>query len=240
MSEAAPQAISSVFPWHGQESSVHSNFAPEASLAQQVRDDVLAQILSGALQPGQRINEPDVASRLQVSRVPVREALRALESTGLVESRKHSGVFVRILGMAEIRDLYQMRALMDSFAGRCAAMLADTPREKLLALLDDTLAVMTQAAQSVVVKAYYAENLRFHWAIVEAAGNQELSNYYRSIIQKLHLSRIKNLSKGLGMQASIAQHTEITRAIRNADAAQAQYLLAHHADSAFERLEKAS
>src|SRR5437763_17116927 len=86
------------------------------SLGKLVRDDVLGMNLRGELKAGERINEPDIAQRLAVSRVPVREALRELESSGLVEARKHSGVFVRKLGAAEVRGLYELRALLDGFA----------------------------------------------------------------------------------------------------------------------------
>ena len=108
------------------------NDVRDTSLSKLVKGDVLGLILSGVLVPGQRINEPDVATRLQVSRVPVREALRELESQGLVVARKHAGVFVRQLEPDEIRDLYQMRGLLDGFAGRCAACL---PAERRMALL---------------------------------------------------------------------------------------------------------
>ena len=77
----------------------------DTPLGKRVRDDVLARILAGELKPGQRINEPDVAARLGVSRVPVREALRELESSGLVASRNHAGVFVRELSAREVADL---------------------------------------------------------------------------------------------------------------------------------------
>src|SRR3954468_10541006 len=90
----------------------------ETSLGKLVRDEMLALILRGDLAPGQRINEPDVAARLRVSRVPVREALRELESSGLVEARKHAGVFVRILDGKEVADLYELRAVLDGHAGR--------------------------------------------------------------------------------------------------------------------------
>ncbi|HEU5294588.1 MAG TPA: GntR family transcriptional regulator, partial [Burkholderiaceae bacterium] len=90
----------------------------DTSLAKLVRDDVLRAIVLGDLVPGQRINEPDVASRLGVSRVPVREALRELASTGLVAARKHAGVFVRVLAPKEVADLYDLRGLLDGHAGR--------------------------------------------------------------------------------------------------------------------------
>jgi DNA-binding GntR family transcriptional regulator len=228
--------MASMLPWLAETSAARLSDVRDTSLSTLVRDDMLALILKGVLAPGQRINEPDVASRLQVSRVPVREALRELESSGLVISRKHSGVFVRQLDAAEIRDLYQMRGLLDGFAGRCAAGLPAEQREALLLLLDASVDAMRLAASQQDVQCYYAENLRFHWAIVESAGNRQLSDSYRGIVQKLHLSRLKNLAQDVGMQASIAEHVDIVQALRNADAPRCEALMAHHVGDAYKRL----
>ena len=206
------------------------------SLAKLVRDDTLARILKGALVSGQHINEPDVASRMQVSRVPVREALRELESMGLVVSRKHSGVFVRQLDATEIRDLYQLRSLLDGYAGRCVAQLPLTQRRALSLVLSTATHAMKQAFSQQDVQAYYSENLRFHWAIVQVAGNQQLLQTYRGIVQKLHLSRLKNLSQTVGMKVSIAEHTTIVNAVRQADAQQCEALMTRHVDDAYQRL----
>jgi len=231
--------MSPTLPWLPESPAGHFDTVRDIPLSKLVRDDMLALILKGVLVPGQRINEPDVASRLQVSRVPVREALRELESSGLVISRKHSGVFVRQLDAAEVRDLYQMRGLLDGFAGRCAARLPDAQRETLLALLEASVSAMLQAAAQHEVQRYYSENLRFHWAIVEAAGNRQLSETYRGIVQKLHLSRLKNLSQDVGMKASIAEHVEIVQALRDADAERCETLMSHHVGDAYQRLHKA-
>jgi DNA-binding GntR family transcriptional regulator len=206
------------------------------SLGKLVRDDVLGMILRGEIKAGERINEPDVAARLGVSRVPVREALRELESSGLVEARKHSGVFVRKLGAEEVRGLYELRALLDGFAGRRAAQLPPPERAGLADALDASVGRMQDAAQSVNVSAYYSENLRFHWLMVEAAGNAALLETYRNLTQKLHLSRLTNLSHGLGMQASVADHREIAAALRAGDARQCELLLADHVQRAHQRL----
>ncbi|UUZ67190.1 winged helix-turn-helix domain-containing protein [Polaromonas sp. P2-4] len=82
-----------MLPWLTESSVDRFSDVRDTTLAKLVRDDMLGLILKGVLAPGQRINEPDVANRLQVSRVPVREALRELESSGLVVARKHSGRF---------------------------------------------------------------------------------------------------------------------------------------------------
>jgi DNA-binding GntR family transcriptional regulator len=225
-----------MLPWLTESSAEHFNTVRDTSLARLVRDDVLALILKGVLTPGQRINEPAVAARLGVSRVPVREALRELQSSGLVVARKHSGVFVRELAAAEVRDLYQLRALLDGFAGRQAAQLPAAQKNALLAVLDESIKAMQDAAHRHEVSGYYGENLRFHWAIVESAGNQSLTETYRGIVQKLHLARLKNLSQDVGMQASIAEHVEIVQTLRQGDPLHCDALLARHVGDAFNRL----
>ncbi len=225
-----------MLPWLTESSADRFNDVRDTSLAKLVRDDMLALILKGVFTPGQRINEPDVASRLGVSRVPVREALRELESSGLVVARKHAGVFVRELDAAEIRDLYQMRGLLDGFAGRQAAALPPAEKAALLAVLEDAAQAMKEAASHQEVQRYYGENLRFHWALIEACGNHTLSETYRSIVQKLHLSRLKNLSRDVGMKASIAEHVEIVSAVRKGDLARCESLMSQHVGDAYQRL----
>jgi len=205
-------------------------------LAKLVHDDVLRSIVRGDLTPGQRINEPDVASRLGVSRVPVREALRELTSTGLVAARKHAGVFVRVLDPKEVADLYELRSVLDGHAGQRVTALPDRPRRALVKALNDWQAQMKSSAQRHDVQAYYGANLAFHWAIVEAADNDALSHTYRGIVQQLHLSRLKNLSRDIGMRASMVEHKHIVTAIAAGDPARAQALLAEHVTASHGRL----
>ena len=207
------------------------------SLGKLVRDDVLGMILRGEIKPGERINEPDVAGRLRVSRVPVREALRELESSGLVEARKHAGVFVRKLGEEEVRGLCELRALLDGFCGRRAAALPGSERSALADALDASVARMQEAVDQGSVSAYYAENLRFHWLLVEAAGNAALTETYRNIVQKLHLARLATLAPDTGMRTSIDWHRDIAAAQRAGDAALCERLLvAGHVLDAHQRL----
>lgn len=225
-----------MLPWTSPTSTADFATVRDTSLAKLVRDDVLGLILRGELPPGARINEPDVATRLGISRVPVREALRELESSGLVVARKHSGVFVRELDADEIRGLYALRGLLDGYAGRRSALLPRAERLALAKQLDASIAAMGQAAKAHDVTRYYAENLRFHWLMVEAADNLPLADTYRGVVQKLHLTRLKNLSKDVGMRASITEHREIAAAQRAGDAPRCEALLAAHVQDAHGRL----
>lgn len=210
----------------------------DTSLAKLVRDEMLGLILRGELAPGQRINEPDLAARLRVSRVPVREALRELESSGLVTARKHSGVFVRVLDGREVADLYDLRSVLDGHAGRRAAELPAALRQVLAKKLAAAMREMKAHARKHDVLAYYASNLQFHWAIVEAAGNAQLARTYRGIVQQLHLARLKNLSTDIGMQASQIEHEQIVAALADGDAPRCQALQATHVTASHGRLLK--
>jgi DNA-binding GntR family transcriptional regulator len=225
-----------MFAWLQDPPTEDSAASTDAPLAKRVRDDVLARILSGELQPGQRINEPDVAARLGVSRVPVREALRELESSGLVAARKHAGVFVRQLTPREVADLYELRAVLDAHAGRRAATLPAPARAGLCAVLEQHTAEMHVAKGHRDVQAYYAANLAFHQTLVDAGGNAALALHYRGIVRQLHLSRLKNLSSTRGMQASMAEHAQIVTALSAGDAARCAQLMADHVNASHHRL----
>jgi DNA-binding GntR family transcriptional regulator len=225
-----------MFPWLDPAPAAPRRGAAGVPLVRRARDEVLAQILAGHLAPGQRINEPDIADRLGVSRVPVREALRSLEASGLVVARKNAGVFVRRLEPAEVADLYAFRAALDGFAARRAAALPAVPRRALARALSRSQAAMRRAARRHEVESYYAQNLAFHWAIVEAADNGPLAESYRGVVQRLHLWRLRNLSHPVGMAASIAEHAAIAAAIAAGEPARAETLLAAHVGAAFQRL----
>lgn len=228
-----------MFPWLDPSSGTASSrlqAVRDTSLAKLVRDDLLERILGGELRPGERISEPEVGGRLSVSRVPVREALRELESSGLVVSRKHAGVFVREIEPAEVRDLYELRALYDGFAGARAAALDHGPRRTLVAALDASFRAMKAAEKARQVRDYYAENLRFHWLIVEAADNRQLLAAYQDVVQKLHLARLRNLSQDMGLRMSIQEHEEIAKAIDRGRIDEARTLLQQHVGDAWRRL----
>jgi DNA-binding GntR family transcriptional regulator len=226
--------MSLLMPWAKPESSENPlSQIRDVPLARVIRDEVLASILRGDLSPGQRITEPVIAARLGVSRVPVREALRDLESTGLVESRKHAGVFVRQLTSSDTADLYQLREVLDAFAGR---MAASNPSPALLELLEERLGKMDESAERKDVMQYYEANLHFHWDLISASGNQQVCNVYRDLVQKLHLARLRNLSSDVGMLKSIKEHHAIVDAIRRADPQACEALMANHVKAAGERL----
>src|SRR6476659_2690546 len=115
------------------------------SLTTLVQRELERRILAGELSPGDKLNEEDIAGQLSVSRGPVREAFRALESAGRVRMEKNRGVFVRQVSIAEADEIYEVRAGLDELIGR---LLAERIKPAGLAELKELLKKMQQAARA--------------------------------------------------------------------------------------------
>jgi len=159
---------------------------------------------------------------------------------GVEDLKLRAGQNVLVLGAGPIGLMFVALAkklgCIVTVAGRRAARLGDPARRALADALDASIADMNAAFAAHDVQRYYRENLSFHWAIVEAAGNQALADTYRGVVQKLHLSRLKNLSQDMGMRASIAEHVAIARALRDGDVARCERRMARHVGDAYTRL----
>jgi phosphonate utilization transcriptional regulator len=196
------------------------------SLTALVRDEIERHIVDGKLAPGDKLNEAEWATRLQVSRGPVREAFRALEQAGLVRNEKNRGVFVRTVTLAEADEIYAVRAVLEEAACRMLAARIDATQ---LATLRAHVDAMRGALDAADHGAYARSNVAFHDTIVASAGNGKLYETYRRLVGELSLFRRAALSvRGDAMEQSLAEHRAILSALaaRDADGA-ARQMLAH-------------
>jgi DNA-binding GntR family transcriptional regulator len=180
-------------------------------------------ILNGQFNPGDRINEKELALRFGISRGPVREALRTLEATGLVEQIPNRGVFVRQLTAAQADDIYEVRAALFALAGR---LLAERATDEEIERLRAFVRAMDIAIEKDNFDSYARENFALHEYIVERAGNGTLAGQYLALIKQLRLYRARSLMFGNAMLASNAEHHEMVEAIAARDPERAY--AAHH------------
>ena len=207
------------------------------SLTTLVQRELERRILAGELEPGAKLNEEDIAGDLNVSRGPVREAFRALESAGLVRTEKNRGVFVRQVSVAEADEIYEVRAGLDELIGR---LLAERVQPGQLAELRELLKKMQQAARARSVEDYYPLNVRFHERLAEFTGNRTLLAAYRRLVNELHLYRRATLARGPdSFPISTREHAEIVEALARRDADRAGTLLYEHAMESRDRLHAA-
>jgi DNA-binding GntR family transcriptional regulator len=206
-----------------------------APLSKVLGDALEAMIVNGQMKPGERLNEQQLAQSFGVSRGPIREAVRALEGAGFVEAVTNKGVFVRQVTVAEVRELYDVRAALFGLAGRLLAERAD---KGIIERLEALLATMEQAAASRDFDAYYPLNLTFHETIVDGSGNQTLAAQYRAFVKRLTLFRARSLVQGGGLAVSNREHREMVSAIAAQDPGWAQEAHWRHVASAKDRLLK--
>jgi DNA-binding GntR family transcriptional regulator len=126
------------------------------------------EILSNGLKPGARIHLDDAANRLSMSAIPIREALRMLASEGLVEPIAQRGYRVRATSVADLKDTYRLRKLIDSWAVRLAVPnLVETD----LAALEEAFARLTAASKTQDWPAFRQHHRDFHFGIYNASGS---------------------------------------------------------------------
>lgn len=190
-------------------------------------------IIDGELAVGDRVNESALATRLNVSRGPIREACRSLEEAGLLSSIVNRGYFVRELSLEEARDLYEVRgSLADLMARLLVKRLEDTDISELSALIDQ----MENATNRGDVDAYYALNIAFHDLLVTVSGNSTLDRFEHQIARQLHQFRRKGLSESGNLIVSNEEHKAILAALRTRDGAAASEAMCRHVAGGWARV----
>lgn len=191
-----------------------------------VQESLERSIVSGEFAPGERLNEVEIATRLNVSRGPLREAFRALEQAGLLKTEKNRGVMVRIVSLREAEEIYDVRAMLDESVARRLAnhMTPDT-----LAALKAIIVSMKAARKTRDIARYTALNVQLHDAMVAGVGNQHLIETYRHLVRQLGLLRQAALQADHGaLSESVAEHERIVNALAAGDEAQAVTLVREH------------
>lgn len=182
-------------------------------------------ILAGKIKPGERINESQLATALQVSRAPIREACRQLEKHGMVEVLAKRGTFVRSIQSGEVEELYDIRAALEALAGeRAAERITPNARKE----LKKHFAAMERFAKADSVVDYYEANADFHLFIIRISGNKSLSGLYDSLCKQVSLFRKTSLSLPGRLGISLGQHEKILAALLAGDGNKAGILLRHH------------
>ena len=204
---------------------------PRADTEMSKKDLIIAQlradIVSGQIPPGMKLSEARLAERFGVSRMPVRDALKELESAGFVTIEQRRGTFVRGMSRSEILDLFEVREAVEGMAARLCAHRANND---LLATLDEVIETMSRQVEILDMDGYSQTDERFHELILSGASNERLSDHYRLLVQHLHrglLSSIVTRRAGR-MERSLAEHAEIMRALHAHDPRGAEEAMRNH------------
>jgi DNA-binding GntR family transcriptional regulator len=188
-------------------------------------DQIKQDIFSGVLRPGDQLEEADLAARFDVSRTPIREAIRSMVDCGLLETRPRKGAIVRKLSAKELHDLFQVAAELEGMACRlAAATLTQTERAAILA----GLALCQTATEVQDIPGYATANLAFHAAIHAASGNDWLVDQLQQIETRINVYRLMPYEVVGRLATSLQEHSEIADAILDGRGDDANELMRSH------------
>ena len=197
------------------------------NISEAVAAAVREMIVSGALEPGTRVNEVQLAARLGVSRTPLREALGRLVAEGALRTVPRSGTWVRELTLEEVDQLYPIRALLDPAALELAGI---PPAERLtrLSALNREIARETDAARVIEL------DDRWHLELLAGCPNRVLIELIEQLIQRTRRYELALMRGRHNVQRATGDHARILRLLRSGDLAGACSALRQNMQSGVE------
>jgi DNA-binding GntR family transcriptional regulator len=195
------------------------------TLATQVYARILEAIRTGPLKPGDRLIETDLAESLQVSRASVREALRMLQSKGLVVSSHRRGTFVAEINAADAREIYTLRSLLEGYAVR---VLAERGTAADLADLQRCVDELRLAGERRDYERIVELDLRFHRDVCASLGNWRLLETWTSMVTQLRALLLTKYDLYDDSPAIAESHARLLDAVRSRDAAGAERMVQEH------------
>jgi len=195
------------------------------SLHEDVANRLRERIFAGELAPGAFLEEARLCEELEISRTPLREALKVLTAEGLVRHEPRRGCFVNQVTEQDLDEIFPVIALLE---GRCAYEAARNASDaELLALeaLHDKLARHGKARR---INEYYAANFAIHEAIITLANNRWLAQVITDLRKIVKLARLQQLHAPGRLEQSLSEHLAVFAALKARDAEGAEAAMRTH------------
>jgi DNA-binding GntR family transcriptional regulator len=182
-------------------------------------------IRSGDLSRGQKVDEKHLSELLGVSRTPVREALRVLQSEGLVDLIPHKGAYVTQPSIEEIQDLFEVMSVLE---GTCAKLAASRMTKEDFNKLETLHRSLEKHFRKRDHEAYLETNHYVHLIIQELSGNKVLNDVLNGLRQKVLLYRHRQLYHKDRFEKSMQEHRLILEALQKRNSSQAEGAMKKH------------
>jgi DNA-binding GntR family transcriptional regulator len=189
-----------------------------APIRAQTLEKLREAISDGYFQPGQRLLERELCEQLGVSRTSLREALRQLESEGLVCTIPNHGPIVAKMTLRDAEEIYQVREVLECLASRLFALKADEAHATKLA---EAVTSLEQKSRENDIRGFLQAKKRFYEILFSGSGNRVLYSFHRSLIARVNVLRQTSLSQSGRVRESAEEIAGLVRVIlqRDPDAA---------------------
>jgi len=182
-------------------------------------------LVEGKIAPGSKLNERELAESLNVSRTPIREAIRRLAADGLVELIANRGAIAVQLSLEDVINTFNVIADLEGFSGELAANnISDTALSELEALQYEMMASYARRDLST----YYKLNLRIHHLINQAANNSVLAQLFSQVNARIEALRFRSNQDGVKWEKAVEEHQEMLDALKARDSVRMRKIMIQH------------
>jgi DNA-binding GntR family transcriptional regulator len=203
----------------------------QISLNQKAYIEIRRRILNGELSVETPLSEYQLADELELSRTPVREAVKRLEREGLVQSIPNRGTFVAELTVRDISEIYQVREQLEGFAARIAA---ETMSDESIKRLEEEISILNTLATDGHLIEVVESDIRLHKHIIASTQNSRLIELLGTLDDQMHRVRALFPRSSQWLEATLADHAKIVKAIKARDGDAAEKAMKTHLRSARE------
>jgi DNA-binding GntR family transcriptional regulator len=207
------------------------------SIADQAGRYLTEKIIQGTFPPGCRIKESEIASELNISRPPLREAFKVLEANGLIERNPRRGVFVSVITERDVWEIYTLKASLYETSVKLAL---DKEDDGWIKQLGHVIAKMEKSVDEDPpnIEKYQNQHDEFHGIILDKAGNERIKKIAESIHNQVRRISVSRLKDRLKLQSSCRYHRRIYEEIKSGNKEQSVKLTYEHVMDALAQIEE--
>lgn len=204
-------------------------------LRERIADRIRADIVKGVFSDGERLIEPKLAEIYGISRTPIREALRQLESEGFIEIVPRKGAVVKELTIRDIDNLYAIKANLEGLAARQAVnLISDKEIERLVNMNEKFISLFNGSEN--IVEEYLRYNISFHNLFIKYSQNDKLIEILEGLNKNFQRFRSFLVSKVDRVREAYLEHKRIIEAFKDRDPEKVEKAVRNHIESGWQYL----
>ena len=205
-------------------------FSPSLSVRRRLLHEAVAEhlrtmITEETLPEGSRVDEVELCALLDISRTPLREALKVLQSEGLISIEPHKGARVTPVSEADLGELFDVLSGLERLAAELAAQRASDEELEAFRVLNDAMETHYRARDP---RAYFALNLQLHQRVIELSGNRQLQRVHSLLSGRTRRGRYFSTLSDAHWDESVQEHNALLQALLARDGKQAGRILFDH------------
>jgi DNA-binding GntR family transcriptional regulator len=194
-------------------------------LHEDVAEHLRTMITEETLAEGSRVDEVELCALLDISRTPLREALKVLQSEGLISIEPHKGARVTAMSEADLGELFDVLSGLERLAAELAAQRASDEELEAFRALNDEMETQYRARDP---RAYFALNLQVHQRVIDLSGNRQLMRVHSLLSGRTRRGRYSSTLSDAHWDESVQEHNALVQALLARDGKQAGRILFDH------------